>query len=1046
MQTKLTRRAFNRMVANLPVINGLTTWLSSSSKTRAQARVDEPERDSKLTAIAVTTHQIDLAWPAPTTPTTAIPVSEYVISRNGQKLVTVAGSAFHYLDTTAQPGQTYTYTLEVISPTSAPISPSWSAQVTTPAQPDFPDAWPPSPPEGLTATPLPGYVLLDWYGSNDDTDVTSYLIQRNGQRLALVNSGTLAYRDATVQPDTRYDYSVEAIDTAGHHSDPETVTVTRTLSAHSVFLPAVSNLPEAPTQQTVVRSIAAPTYSTKLRRYPYLTDLVGPYVTINWATDSSVTTSFLKYGEVGVESATAHTVTATKTTITVNSVTVYQWKAMLTLTPDTQYAYRIYAGTTNLLGSDPSPTFWTQVPAGSNNPYSFVILGDWGDVDNAAADQASLMQLIAQTGARFGFTTGDNAYPSGSQSNYGDLVQTGPSLSGIFGPQFWAVPGRSLALFPIIGNHGISNSDTNHPHLLNWPQQKAVQLSNGRYARETYSGQDGTTPASYPSVWYAFDAGPIRFYILHAAWADGNNGSASSPYQADYDYHWTPSSAQYQWLVNDLAAHPSDVKIAFFHYPLYSNNNTEKSDPFLHGTNNLEGLLASNNVKLIFNGHAHVYQRNVANGVTSYTLGATGTKLQPLDGGCTNVDAYGIGWSNTKNKGYSCGAAPLVTSKQQVYCFLLVSVNGNALTVTPINALGQSFDQQVYNFASSGTLTPTSIVTLAATPTDVPPTATRTPTPTPTSVPPTATDTSTPTQTDVPPTATRTPTPTNVSPTATDASTPTDVPPTATDIPQTATNTATPTPTATDTATPTPTDVSPSATNTATPTQTDVPPTATNTTTPTPISVLPTATPTLTNTPPSATPTPASTPVVFKDGFESGSLSAWTSNAGLTLQTGTVHSRGYAAQANTINGNTYAKKTLPSSYTNAYARVYFNLISFISQVNLLRMRTSADASIAYMFINTAGKLSLKNDVAGITLTSATSVGGGWHALELHAIINGASSAIEVWLDGIQISDLSVATNLGTTAIGRLQIGEVLNGRTYNVVMDDVVFDTQPIGL
>jgi hypothetical protein len=39
----------------------------------------------------------------------------------------------------------------------------------------------------------------------------------------------------------------------------------------------------------------------------------------------------------------------------------------------------------------------------------------------------------------------------------------------------------------------------------------------------------------------------------------------------------------------------------------------------------------------------------------------------------------------------------------------------------------------------------------------------------------------------------------------------------------------------------------------------------------------------------------------------------------------------------------------------------------------------------------------------------------------------------------------VAANLGTTTIGKVQIGEVTAARTYDVVFDDVAFDTSPIG-
>ena len=204
--------------------------------------------------------------------------------------------------------------------------------------------------------------------------------------------------------------------------------------------------------------------ATQLRRYPYLTDVVAQYATINWATDRSLTSGRATYGIAGSESCTANTVTASRTAITVNGVAQYQWEANLTLAPNTRYCYRVSGGNpaVDLLGTDPSPQFFTQIPAGDTQPYTFAVFGDWGEVDAAGANpwQANLMARLAASGARFALTTGDNGYPNGNQANYGDLVQVGAGLSGIFGPQFWALPGRSMPLFPAIGNHGLSSSST----------------------------------------------------------------------------------------------------------------------------------------------------------------------------------------------------------------------------------------------------------------------------------------------------------------------------------------------------------------------------------------------------------------------------------------------------------------------------------------------------------------------------------------------------------------------------------------------------------
>src|ERR1044072_2280538 len=74
-------------------------------------------------------------------------------------------------------------------------------------------------------------------------------------------------------------------------------------------------------------------YSSALRRYPYLTDTVGSYATINWATDQSESAGAVRFGKVDSESCTAHYVPATKTPISVNGVSQYQWKAQLRLLP-----------------------------------------------------------------------------------------------------------------------------------------------------------------------------------------------------------------------------------------------------------------------------------------------------------------------------------------------------------------------------------------------------------------------------------------------------------------------------------------------------------------------------------------------------------------------------------------------------------------------------------------------------------------------------------------------------------------------------------------
>jgi hypothetical protein len=60
---------------------------------------------------------------------------------------------------------------------------------------------------------------------------------------------------------------------------------------------------------------------------------------------------------------------------------------------------------------------------------------------------------------------------------------------------------------------------------------------------------------------------------------------------------------------------------------------------------------------------------------------------------------------------------------------------------------------------------------------------------------------------------------------------------------------------------------------------------------------------------------------------------------------------------------------------------------------------------------------------------------------VRAFINGTNSQVEVWLDGIHIDALNKIEVLGTTPIGRVQLGDNTGARTYDVALDDVEVST-----
>jgi fibronectin type 3 domain-containing protein len=896
------------------------------------------------------------------------------------------------------------------------------------------DTTAPSAPTSLSAATSATSVTLSWAASTDNTGVVGYDVFRNGTKLAALGSVT-TYVDSTVALGIVYMYSVDARDGAGN------------VSAQSAGVAA--------------RPMAA--YDPHLTRAPYLTDLVGLNVAVNWATDQSQTAGSVSYGAVVNGACNPSTmVQAGRTTISVGAVLEYQWTSEITLPAAGTYCYRVFLGSTDLLGANPSPSFTTQVPFGSTQSFSFLVFGDWGQVDTTGQNpgQAALMGQIANSGARFAVSVGDNGYTNGSQINYGDLQQTGADTSAIFGPLFWTVPGGSIPLFTAAGNHGLSG--VHHTDITTWTQAAAVSGSGGRYQNDVYCCINGTTASNYGSEWYAFSAGNARFYILDSAWGDLNAGTAT-PYQNDAMAHFAPGTPEYTWLLNDLNTHPTQLKFAFSHYPFYSDNATQPSDTFLEGPANLEGLLGQHGVQIVFNGHAHIYERNkpsAAGMPITYVTGGGGSTLEPVNG-CSALDAYAIGWSPTGQHGSVCGKGVMPTSDAQVYHFLKVTVNGTSVTVTPTDSTGRTFDVQTFTFkvptdtyldSAPAAGTQSTSATFAFHASGSPATfkcqldaLTQTSCTSPITysglaqgkhtfkVAATYNSSTDPT----PALASWTVDYTN--PSAPSGLTAAATSPFSVNLAWTA---------ATDNTGVTGYDVLRDGAVIATlgPVTSFADAVLGGSTHQYAVRARDVAGNLSPNSNAVSVTTAPPPPPVFSDGFESGNLSAWSTSGGMTVESTTVGSGSYAAEAGTTNGGTYAKKTLPATYVDAYSRVWFDVLAQPSQVNLLRLRDSTGASVGYVYVDTTGLLGFHNDSTGTNSVSGFSPGPGWHALELHVKTDPTAGVVEIWVDNTLITDLGgPGQNTGSTPIGSMQIGDTQSGRTYDVLYDNAAFGASRLG-
>jgi fibronectin type III domain protein len=185
---------------------------------------------------------------------------------------------------------------------------------------------------------------------------------------------------------------------------------------------------------------------------------------------------------------------------------------------------------------------------------------------------------------------------------------------------------------------------------------------------------------------------------------------------------------------------------------------------------------------------------------------------------------------------------------------------------------------------------------------------------------------------------------------------------------------------------------------------------------------------------------------LFSDGFESGDLSNWTSSRAFTVQNQIALAGSWSGRATSVGADAYAYRQLASAQSNVYFKSAFNLLSANGTTTLLRLRSASGSAILSLNVKVAGTLVVKNHVTGATRTSSTTVSTNVpHEAQLHGRVNGASSVVEVWLDGVPVADISGTDNLGTTPIGRVQLGQNSGTVSYDVVFDEVVADTQFIG-
>jgi serine protease len=189
--------------------------------------------------------------------------------------------------------------------------------------------------------------------------------------------------------------------------------------------------------------------------------------------------------------------------------------------------------------------------------------------------------------------------------------------------------------------------------------------------------------------------------------------------------------------------------------------------------------------------------------------------------------------------------------------------------------------------------------------------------------------------------------------------------------------------------------------------------------------------------------TPATiTTAIVADGFESGTFNKWPAATNMSILTTGGYNGNKGAQASSPTGaGASATAVFPTTKTDVYYRTMVKFTSSdTNNVNILNARTAAGTIVVSLNRSGNGYISYFNNVANSTTTStATPLAiGTWYDVQMHVIINGASSLVEVWVNGTKIDSLTKTQNLGAAPLGKVEIGDSHTGRNFVTVYDNVV--------
>jgi hypothetical protein len=298
-------------------------------------------------------------------------------------------------------------------------------------------------------------------------------------------------------------------------------------------------------------------------RGPYLQLASEQGVTIRWVTSRPVR-GRVRFGREGG---------ALERTVLEESPRREHEVVLTGLSPGVRYRYAVGTPEADLVGGDTDHAFETAPPRGAAAPLRIWVTGDPGSGnEHARAVRDAFLGFAGRRPAQLWLTLGDNAYPSGTPSDY---------QAHFF--DVYAEILRRTPLWPAIGNHDMNARDPLHGEPAYF-----------RLFTLPTEGEAGGVPSG-TEHWYSFDWGNVHLVVLDSDKSDRS-----------------PEGPMLSWLREDLEQNESDWVVAVTHHAPFSRG-THHDDREIQARDlrtHVVPLLEAEGVDLVLSGHNHDYERS----------------------------------------------------------------------------------------------------------------------------------------------------------------------------------------------------------------------------------------------------------------------------------------------------------------------------------------------------------------------------------------------------------------------------------------------------